>query len=184
MYLPSLIFSFIILTLLMSFVYFYMFARSQERYIRYWGLCWVAYSLSLLFLILSLNKNIIALLELRKIFDLANILFLLYGAYAFMHTQIPTYWHRFALYLTMWLVMGVYYKFDNLSIYLPMSMYQIIVTAMICYIVYKYWSVPTFEKGLCITVFILWGVGKAALSIIEIYYYDLSSLYLMEIIFS
>lgn len=184
MYLPSLIFTFIILTLLMSFVYFYMFARSQERYVRYWGLCWVAYSLSLLFLILSLNKNIIALLELRKIFDLANILFLLFGAYAFMHTQIPTYWHRFALYLTMWLVMGVYYKFDNLSIYLPMSMYQIIVTAMLCYIVYKYWAVPVFEKGLCITVFILWGVGKAALSIIEIYYYDLSSLYLMEIMFS
>lgn len=184
MYLPTLIFTFIILTLLMSFVYFYMFARSQERYVRYWGLCWVAYSLSLLFLILSLNKNIFTLLELRKIFDLANILFLLFGAYAFMHTQIPIYWYRFALYLTMWLLLGTYYKFDHLSIYLPMSMYQIIVTAMLCYIVYKYWAVPTFEKGLCITVFILWGVGKAALSIIEVYYYDVSSLYLMEIIFS
>ncbi|HVI41584.1 MAG TPA: PAS domain-containing sensor histidine kinase [Anaerovoracaceae bacterium] len=101
-----------------------------------------------------------------------------------MHTQIPSYWNRFALYLTMWLLLGVYYDFDHLSIYLPVSMYQIIVTGMLCYIVYRYWSVPIFEKGLCITVFILWGVGKAALSFFEIYYYDVSSLYLMEIIFS
>ncbi len=184
MYLPSVIFTFIILTLLMSFVYFYMFARSQERYVRYWGLCWVAYSFSLLFLILSINKNIIELLEIRKIFDLVNILFLLFGAYAFMHTQIPSYWNRFALYITMWLLLGVYYNFDHLSMYLPICLYQIIITAMLCYIVYKYWSVPALEKGLSITVFILWGAGKAILSIFEIYYYDLSSLYLLEIIFS
>lgn len=168
----------------MSFAYFYMFARSQERYVRYWGLCWVAYSFSLLFLILSINKNISELLEIRKIFDLANILFLLFGAYAFMHTHIPTYWYRFALYLTMWLLLGVYYDFDLLSIYLPVSMYQIIVTAMLCYIVFKYWTVPAFEKGLSITVFILWGIGKAVLSIFEVHYYNLSSMYLLEIIFS
>lgn len=184
MYLISVIFTFIILTLLMSFVYFYMFARSQERYVRYWGFCWVAYSLSLLFLILSLNKNIIQLLELRKILDLLNVMFLLYGAYAFMHAQIPTYWNRFALYIAMWLALGVYYNFDHLSIYLPISMYQIIITLMLCYIVYKYWSVPLFEKILCIAVFILWGMGKSVLSIFEVYYYDLSYFYLMEIIFS
>lgn len=161
-----------------------MFARSQERYVRYWGFCWVAYSLSLLFLILSLNKDIIELLELRKICDLLNILFLLYGAYAFMHTQIPTYWNRFVLYITMWHLLGMYYNFDHLSIYLPVSMYQIIITVVLCYIVYKYWSVPAFEKVICIAVFLLWGVGKAALSILEVYYYDISSLYLMEIIFS
>ncbi len=184
MYLPSVIFPFIILTLLMSFVYFYMFARGQERYVRYWSFCWIAYSLSLLFLILSINNGIVELLELRKIFDLLNILFLLYGAYAFMHTQIPTYWNRFFLYITMWYLLGVYYNFDHLSIYLPVSIYQIIITSILCYIVYKYWSVPTFEKTLCILVFFMWGVGKAALSAFELYYNDLSTLYLVEIIFS
>jgi PAS domain S-box-containing protein len=165
-----------------------MFARSQDLsqnlYVRYWGFCWIAYSLSLLFLVLSLDKDIIQLLELRKIFDLLNVLFLLYGAYAFMHAHIPTYWHRFFLYITLWFLLGVVYKFDNLSMYLPVSMYQVIITITLCYIVLKYWSVPVFEKVLCIAVFLLWGVGKAALSIFEIYYYDVSSLYLMEIIFS
>jgi len=59
LYLPSLIITFIILTLLMSFVYFYMFAKSQERYVRFWGLCWVAYSFSLLFLVLSIIKTLL-----------------------------------------------------------------------------------------------------------------------------
>jgi len=188
LHLLSVILTFIVLTLLMSFVYFYMFARSQNLsqnlYVRYWGFCWIAYSLSLLFLVLSINKDIIQLLELRKIFDLLNVLFLLYGAYAFMHAHIPTYWHRFFLYITLWFLLGVVYKFDNLSMYLPVSMYQVIVTVTLCYIVFKYWSVPVFEKVLSIAVFLLWGVGKAALSIFEIYYYDVSSLYLMEIIFS
>lgn len=168
----------------MSFVYFYMFARSQDLYARFWGFCWFAYSLSLLFLILSLNKGTVELLELRKVFDLLNVLFLLYGAYSFMHVHIPTYWHRFFLYITMWLLMGVFYDFDHLSMYLPVSMYQVIITVALCYIVSKYWTVPRFEKIICITVFFLWGAGKAALSIFEVYYYDLSYFYLMEIIFS
>ncbi|HML36739.1 MAG TPA: hypothetical protein PKA19_04830, partial [Bacillota bacterium] len=129
-------------------------------------------------------KNVIELLELRKIFDLLNILFLLYGAYAFMHAQIPTYWNRFFLYITMWHLLGVYYNFDHLSLYLPASMYQIIITSVLCYVAYKYWAVPVFEKVMSVTVFILWGMGKAALSIFEIYHDDISSLFLMEIIFS
>ncbi len=175
---------FITLTLLMSFIYFYMYSRSQESFIRYWGFCWVAYSFSLLFLILFITTNTRPLLELRKLFDLINILFLLYGAYAFMHTRIPTYWNRFCLYLIIWIALGIYYQFDLLAVYLPISMYQIIITAVLCNIVYKYWKVPPFEKGLSITVFILWGVGKALLSIFEVKYYNISSIYLMEIIFS
>lgn len=184
MYLSSLIIAFIVLTLLMSFVYFYMFAKSQEWFVRYWGFSWVAYSFSLLFLILFISVQTLPLLEFRKIFDMMNILFLLYGAYAFMHTSIPSYWTRFGLYLTIWLFLGIYYNFDLLAVYLPISLYQITVTIVLCYIIYRYWEVPSFEKGLSITAFILWGFGKALLSIFELQYYDQSSLYLMEIIFS
>lgn len=184
MYLPALIISFIIFTLLMSFVYFYMFARSQHRFIQFWGLCWAFYSLSLLFLILYINYDNLFLMEARKIFDMFNILFLLFGTYAFIKMEIPSYWYRFSLYLTIWVLIGSYYCFDLLSIYLPMSMYQVIITIMLCYIIYKYWNVPKPEKLLSIVIFIFWGLGKAILSIIECKYYDISSLYFIEIIFS
>ena len=54
MYLPTFIVAFVILTMLMSMVYFYLFAKgNQGAFIRYWGLSWVFYSLSLLFLFLD-----------------------------------------------------------------------------------------------------------------------------------
>ena len=174
----------IILILAVSFIYFYMFARSQERFIRYWGLCWISYSISLLLLILYINSGLLILLELRKVFDLANILFLLFGAYAFMHTEIPTFWYRFGLYVTIWLFFGIYAGFNLAGIYLPITLYQVIATLMLCYIVYRYWQVPDLEKLLSIGVFLLWGIGKAGISLFEAYYYNTSNLYLLEIILS
>lgn len=184
MYVQGLIVVFIILTLAISFIYFYMFARSQERFIRYWGLCWISYSISLLLLVLYINSDYVILLEIRKIFDLANILFLLFGAYAFMHIEIPSFWHRFGLYVTIWLIFGVYAGFNLAGIYLPISIYQVIATTMLCYIVYRYWQVPVTEKILSAGVFLLWGVGKAIMSMFEAYYYNISSMYLLEIILS
>lgn len=184
MYISELIAGFVIFVLVFSFIYFYMFAQSQERYIKYWGLCWIAYSISLIFLILYINMEVALFLEIRKVFDLINILFLLFGAYAFMHREIPTFWHRFGLYVSIWLFFGIYAGFDLGGIYLPISIYQGIATLMLCYIVYRYWKVPSGEKYLSIMVFLIWGVGKAVLSMYEAYYYNVSSIYLLEIIFS
>lgn len=184
MYLPTVIVAFVVLTLVMSLIYFYMFARSQEQFIKFFGLCWVCYSLSLLFLILYMGNHEIYFLGLRKIFDMLNILFLLFSAYAFMHIHIPSYWYRFSLYMIIWIVIGTYYQFDLLSIFLPIAMYQVIITFTLCFIVITYWDVPNIEKALSLLVFILWGMGKATLSICEVGYSNLASLYLMEIIFS
>jgi len=184
MNLSTFIMAFVVLTLLMSITYFYMFAKSRERFIQFWALSWLAYSGSLFLLILSYNFGSEVPLELRKLLDLLNITFLLFGAYSFMHIRIPSYWSRFALYLFIWVLIGIYYNFDVLSVYLPVFAYQIIATSVLCTIVFKYWNVPFPEKGLSITIFMIWGFGKAIISIYEAYFYDISSLYQFEIIFS
>ncbi|MDD4582819.1 MAG: PAS domain-containing sensor histidine kinase [Eubacteriales bacterium] len=86
--------------------------------------------------------------------------------------------------MIIWIVIGTYYQFDLLSVFLPIAMYQVIITFTLCFIVITYWEVPNFEKALSLLVFILWGMGKAMLSICEVGYSNLASLYLMEIIFS
>jgi len=184
MNLSTFITAFLILTLLMSITCFYMFFKSRERFIQFWALSWLAYSGSLFLLILSLSFDIDVPLEFRKLLDMLNISFLLFGAYSFMHIRIPSYWPRFALYLFIWVLIGIYYNFDMLSVYLPVFVYQIIATLVLCYIVYKFWNVTIPEKGLSITIFMIWGVGKATMSIFEAYFYDISSLYQFEIIFS
>lgn len=113
-----------------------------------------------------------------------NILFLLFGAYTFMHLQVPSFWYRFSLYLVIWLCIGIYYDFDIISIYTPLALFQIVATAVLCYTIYRYWQMPRFSKVLSMVIFILWGCGKSVLSFIEIYGQNVAFLYLSEIIFS
>jgi len=173
------------MTLLIAFIYFYLFARGQQRFMQFWGISWLAYSFSLLFLILFINGNVdYHLLEMRKILDMGNLLFLLFGTYSFTHTNIPSYWARFSLYMLIWVLLGIFYHFDLLSIYLPVSIYQLIITLALCWIILKYWKLPVFEKSLSICLFALWGAGKSFISIFEFYYHAVSTLYLGEIILS
>ena len=168
MYLPAIIIPFIILNMVMASFYFFLFARdSRIGFIRYWGLCWVFYSFSLVFLILYINYTSIYFIGLRKIFDLLNIVYLLFGAYAFVRIQIPSYWYRFSLYMLLWLGLGTYYNFDITSLLLPIASYQIIITFVICYIIYKNWKVSKTEKLLSISIFLIWGIGKAVFFLIE-----------------
>ena len=92
--LPIILLAFGGISLGVASVYFYIFARSKERFIQFWGLCWVCYSCSLLLLILGEGYQ--ALLILRKVFDMYNILFLLFGVYRFQNLRIPGFWTRFS----------------------------------------------------------------------------------------
>lgn len=185
MYLPSIIIPFIILNLIMASFYFFLFAKdSRGRFIRYWGICWIFYSLSLLFLILYMNNPVIYYIGFRKVFDMLNIVYLLFGAYAFIRIQIPSYWYRFSLYMLLWLGIGTFYQFDLMSLFLPIATYQIIITCTLCFLIYRNWRVSKFEKALSISIFLLWGIGKAVFSLFETRYMDVFGFYLTEIIFS
>ena len=170
--------------LAVAILYFLLFAKNREWYVRFWGLCWIAYSISLILLILHMETGLNDLLSLRKIFDLANILLLLFGAYAFMHREIPTFWYRFGLYVVLWFSLGLFAGFSLPGIYLPVSLYELVATVAICAIIHRYWTVPRLEKILSILVFSLWGAGKAALNLYEAYSPGASGLFMPEILLS
>jgi len=170
--------------LAVAILYFLLFAKNREWYVRFWGLCWIAYSISLILLILHMETGLNDLLSLRKIFDLANILLLLFGAYAFMHREIPTFWYRFGLYVVLWFSLGLYAGFSLPGIYLPVSLYELVATVAICAIIHRYWTVPRLEKILSILGFSLWGAGKAALNLYEAYSPGASGLFMPEILLS
>ncbi len=176
--------AFVGFTLLMAGLYFYLFARSQERFIQYWGLCWVFYSLSLLFLILGENLQQSRPFEIRKVFDVLNILFLLFGVYSFSNRRIPGYWMRFTLYLMIWVAISVVYEFQIMAIYLPLSMFQLAITTWLIVIIFYHWEMKPLQKWMALVVFLLWGYGKAIASLYEGYFSGSSSLYLAEIILS
>ncbi len=182
-YLQVFIFTFVVLTLIMSFIYFYISTHGgRDPFIKFWGLCWLFYSLSLFALALYLNSPSIYYISFRKIFDMFNLFFLLKGAYSFARIMIPSYWNRFSIYMILWVLMGAFYNLDIMAISLPVSAFQIVLTLTLCFVVFKYWDVTKSEKVFAICVFLVWGMGKSTLSIIEIG--SSSTSYLVEIVLS
>lgn len=174
---------FSVISLGMSTTYFYIFARSQENFVRLWGICWALYSCSLLFLFIGNITEHMVFFPLRKILDLYNILFLLYATYSFIKKRPPGYWIRFALYITIWIFVSIVYNFDIMSIYMPISIYQMVLTFTLCTIIYRHWNVPGFEKTISIIAFFIWGIGKAAISLVEALNINVDNLYLLEMLF-
>lgn len=173
-----------LLTFILSILYFFLFSRKQERFMQFWGFSWVAYSCSLLCLLLYFSKPMPIFLETRKVIDMINLLLLLFGTYSFIHTKTPTYWYRFSLYMVLLAFICMLYNFELLSFYLPISVYQIIITLFICSNIFNKWSVSQGEKIISIIVFLTWGIGKSVLSIVEIFINLDYNLYITELLLS
>lgn len=185
MYQTAIILPFILLNLIMASFYFFLFSTdSRGGFIKYWGFCWIFYSGSLLFLFLYMSHPSIYFLGLRKTMDMLNISYLLFGAYAFARLPIPGYWYRFSLYLLLWMGIGAYYDFDLISLFLPVASYQIILTVMLCYVLYTRWPATQREKAIFTIIFLIWGIGKAVFSLFEAQYAQVFGFYLVEILFS
>ncbi|WP_227019483.1 sensor histidine kinase [Sinanaerobacter chloroacetimidivorans] len=161
-----------------------MFSHKQETVLKFWGFSWIAYSVSLLCLVFFLNTQSILFLELRKVVDMFNLLLLLFGSYAFIHIKIPAYWYRFSLYLVLLAIICMIYGFDLYAFYLPISVYQIIITAFTIYIIAKYWNISSAEKMISLLVFLIWGIGKTVLSFAAIFSHLSDNTYVIEIILS
>ena len=148
-----------------STLYFYIFSRKQEKFMQYWGFSWITYSMSLLCLLCFFASPNDLFLELRKVVDMFNLLLLLFGSYSYTHIKVPTYWYRFSLYLLLLAVICMIYSFDLLSFYLPISIYQLIITAFLCYNIWQKWDIIMAERIIASVVFFLWGAIKSVFSI-------------------
>ncbi len=175
---------FALFTFAASTLYFYLFSRKQEKFMQYWGISWLAYSCSLLCLLCYFNYPNELFLELRKVIDMFNLLLLLFGSYSFMHIKIPTYWYRFSLYLLLLAIICVIYNFELLSFYLPISIYQLIITIFICYNIWKRWNIILSERIIALIIFLFWGISKSIISIIEVFTNITQNFYITEILLS
>ena len=180
----NIITAFSILMIAVSILYFVLFSRNQARFMRYWGFSWIAYSLGLISLLLFFQTGSELFLEIRKTIDMFNLLLLLFGTYSFMHRRIPTYWYRFSLYLLLLAAICMIYDFELLSFYLPISVYQLILTVCICYNIFFRWTLPQGERIIATVIFFIWGAGKSVYSIAEIFLDVTSDHFMGEIMMS
>lgn len=178
------ILSCILILSIFSVIIFSLFLRKEEKFMKIWGYAWIIYIIGIaLYLIYSITGNEVCL-ELRKITDMYNVLCLLIGCYSINHIKLPEYWMRFSLYMTLLALVCMVYKTKLLTFYLPIVVFQIVVTAFIVVNIARYWRFSIRYKALMICTFTLWGVGKAGMSIVEIFINDIFGNVVVELVFA
>lgn len=176
--------TFILLSVIISALFFYMSSREHDEFIMSWGLSWIFYSLALLCFWMSIKSGHYPFMEIKKTFDMYAILSLLFGVYKFNHVKVPGYWFRFAIYLTVWVTLTTYFSIDMLPSSIPVFAFDLLMTGTICYVIIRYWTSGVQEKIFYCIVFILWGTVKGLLALYETgNSYDLT-IYLGEILYA
>ncbi|MBQ0078779.1 MAG: PAS domain S-box protein [Eubacterium sp.] len=165
----SLLATFATITFVLFTAYLFVFTRSQSPFIKYWGFAWIAYCCSLLCLVIYNGTGVDTLLEVRKIADMANLMFILFGSYALIHTKIPSYWHRFFLYMVLLGIICMFYDLELLSYYLPVSVFQIIIVIFAVYNIINKWQALIQARIASAVVFFSWGIFKSLAPIYEIF---------------
>jgi PAS domain S-box-containing protein len=178
-----LIISFAALSIGTIVLYFLLFSRQKERFILYSGFSWFAYLFSLMCIVGMHYTDFYPIYGVREICDMLNIFFLMFSAFAFVRLEIPTYWVRATLILVIWLVIGSVYRVDIRLVFLPISIYELVCTFVICHTILKYWSTDRTEKGVSFAFFFIWGVAKAVIPLV-IHYDEMPLIvYFSEILF-
>ncbi len=151
----------------LAIIYICSFIKKKDRFMITCGAAWIAYGIGVLCCVFFLYQGAEEFLIVRKVMDMGNIVILLLASYSFMHVSPPQYWYRFSLYLMILAVADIIYKFSLLSFYLPISLYQFVISLFLCYNIAKKWNGLAFTKNLILGTCFLWGAGKAAFSIFE-----------------
>ncbi len=99
------------------------------------------------------------------IIDMYNVLFLLLGCYSMAHVQAPSFWYRFGLYTTIWVILGVIYNFTPMALAIPVAIYQFEMAGFMIYIIMRKWEFSKTQKVLFSVIFSLWALGKSGISL-------------------
>lgn len=174
----------IVISTFTSFIYLNIWLQKKERFLAFWGLSCVVYLLSLICLLIYFNVKEELLLEIRKLIDMLNILLILFGVFAFMHTITPTYWYRFFLYMLLLAGVCILYDVDLLSFNIPISMFQFATTVIIIYNIGRYWDMSSNRKIFAGLIFSIWGITKSVLFITVLDSAYISGFYTFEITMS
>jgi two-component system, sporulation sensor kinase C len=152
----------IALTLAISLLYFYIFKKSHEKYISFWGFSWTMYAISLVFSIFLLKyPGMKLLIASKQICDLFNSLFLLAGTYVFVDKRMPYYWIQFTIINLIWIGMATYYDLSFITITLLASIFFNIIALVTGIMLLRYWKMNVVERVIIGTIFFVWGLHKA-----------------------
>lgn len=145
-----------------AIIYLYIFRKTHEKYIGYWGLSWVLYGIGILMDIL-VYRNIpltYVLIGQQMIYSF-SIYLLLSGTYAFINKKLPRQWFYIVLFNIAWGIICLFSNFAYAITVLPLSISFSIISIYTGIIFLQNWEFEGHEKIATGIVFLLWGVHKS-----------------------
>jgi PAS domain S-box-containing protein len=167
-----------------SAVYLILLSDKEERFLQYWAFSWIAYSFSLLCIIMFTERGQMTLLGVRDIFDLLNILCLMLSTYSFSQVKIPRYWTWSALAIGVWGMIGIFAGLNMLIQFIPIAVFEAAGTVVIIHLVLTRWAGSRLRRIFAASLFFIWGFGKAVTSILELLYQIPVTIFMTEFLFS
>lgn len=148
------------ITFVLGLIYFYLFLQNHNRYMGFWGVSWIMYSLSFIFDLLKFAGQdfSIFIIEKQTFYLIISILFL-FGSYNFWNKSIPKFWIYFSVISFSTIISATLTE----NFFLPLMLHSSI---FLCFI--SVWNGLLFlthslddrtsEKYLTGFIFIIWGI--------------------------
>ncbi len=145
-----------------AIIYLYIFRKTHEKYIGYWGLSWVLYGIGILMDILVYqNIPLTYILIAQQMIYSFSIYLLLCGTYAFSNRKFPRKWFYIVLFNVAWGIICLLFNFAYAITVLPLSISFSIISIYTGIIFLQNWEFEGNEKIATGIVFLLWGVHKS-----------------------
>ena len=174
----------VILSLAVASLFFYIYHSEEEPFLMFFGFSWIFYSLSLICLLFSDVGNAELLVPFKKLFDMYSLLTLLYAVYKYFHLRILDFWIRFSIYLVVWFAIAQYLHLDSLTAILPIFAFDGVMIFNICRLILIHFKYSLSRKITACFLFVIWGSIKGYLTLFEVNYVELGSMYFVEILYT
>ncbi len=148
-------------SLLLTFVYFYLYLQDRKRYLWIWTLSWFAYFLRFGIGLMTVSgKDAPWLIIANQVAALISGLLLLWGTYVFIEKRLPRLWLYVSAAGILWIVISVAGSFSFLAMAIPSFTFLGIVYVWTGTILMKSRTLEGPEKKLVGMTFIAWGIHK------------------------
>ena len=113
------------LTILLVFVYGYLFYNEKRNYFLIWGFGWAFYFLKYFFMALDQQTGASQILFiLNHVSSILGGACIIYGTYFYTNKKVGYKWRVAALITIMWIIVGKYIEITSLALILPIYIYQ------------------------------------------------------------
>jgi len=150
-------------TVILAFMYFYLYFVDKEKYLGVWAISWTVYSLRFVFMIfyLVIMKHP-ALLLFNQLFALWSGILLLWGTMIFIQKKMNTTWILTASVISLWIIYTTLFIRSSISfVSLPSYLFLGFVYIWTGISILRFLPINGLGKWLTSITFILWGIHKA-----------------------